>query len=274
MKRRNLYALILTAVLTANVMFTGCSAVSESEKSSNLQSDISVSTKTGETENVSTEEKTEETESMETEKLVIRNYNYREAEDDTCVRVTMGIDCHYDLPSEFTYDNKGSYILDSYYLPLEERKKGGVRIFWGIPQICDEYNGLSVDINAPDTWLDTTQAELIRFMSMSNTKYELFHLKTEQHSPSEITIDSQEQVNIDGRTWIKFTAHTIEYDGETRIDMLGYITVVQGDDLSNYKTANIIGFMVSDYTEYADFELFDSYTKHSAESLALGYMLE
>ena len=168
----------------------------------------------------------------------------------------VSIDVHFRFSKHFDYDWKVYSTID----PTSSLEDDSC--FLTVGQLCDEYNGLTIDSDKPEEWLDTVQNEIAKKLSNAYTYYML--------EPS-IDISENEIQEINGRTFVRFVGSFYDDKHKNDVDCVGYLTVVKGDpNLSSYKEDNTAGFIVAQYHDKANIDELDAYAREAAETMAVG----
>ena len=240
---KNLKTAKIMAGIMAMTMVMGLSSCGESSESSTAENTSSSSSSIAESqaENISSS----------AEESVADDDSSSEYTDDV-----IDIDVHYKLSNYFYYDWK-CYNIAHPYSNLKDDT-----CFLKVGQLCNEYNGLTVDASKPEEWLSTVQDELAKQLNNGYTYVMLDEV---------ITIESEEKVVINDRTFVKFKGSFFNDEEEKDVTMVGYLTVIEGDEnLSEYTEDNTAGFIVAQYSDVADIDVLDGYARDAAESMTVG----
>lgn len=168
----------------------------------------------------------------------------------------VSIDVHFRFSKHFDYDWKVYSTID----PMSSTEDDSC--FLTVGKLCDEYNGLTIDSDKPEEWLDTVQNEIAKKLSNAYTYYML--------EPS-IDISENEIQEINGRTFVRFVGSFYDDKHKNDVDCVGYLTVVKGDpNLSEYKEDNTAGFIVAQTHDKANIDELDAYAREAAETMAVG----
>ena len=168
----------------------------------------------------------------------------------------ISIDVHFRFSKHFDHDWKVYSTID----PMTSTEDNSC--FLTVGKLCDEYNGLTIDSDKPEEWLDTVQNEIAKKLSNAYTYYML--------EPS-IDISENEIQEINGRTFVRFVGSFYDDKHKNDVDCVGYLTVVKGDpNLSEYKEDNTAGFIVAQTHDKANIDELDAYAREAAETMAVG----
>ncbi len=128
-----------------------------------------------------------------------------------------------------------------------------------ITNMCDEYNELTVDACNPDSWFKSIQDQLAESIDS------IFYFEAD----GDPIVNSQELVEVNGRTFVKFDITSHDKDTDKDVVIAGYITVVQDANIEDYENGNTVGFMITTFADTADKAFIDEALNHAAETLVV-----
>lgn len=150
-----------------------------------------------------------------------------------------------------------------------EQVDNGDMCFYVIDQI-NEWNNLDnkSDINPddPNSWFDTIKDTFAEDIQSGTNRNSFF-------SDGDFVLNSQEQVEVNGRTFVKFdlTVHPHTEASETDKDLtaLGYLTFIKSENIEGYENGDLAGFMITDFADTADKTLIEEYLQHAVETFSV-----
>lgn len=159
----------------------------------------------------------------------------------------------------------------STYMALHQYEQidDGDMCFYVIDQI-NEWNTLDSksDINAddPNSWFDTIKDTFAEDLQSGTNRNSFF-------SDGSFVLNSQEQVEVNGRIFVKFdltvNPHAAASDTDRDLTALGYLTFIKDENIEGYENGDLAGFMITDFADTADKTLIEEYLQHAAETFSV-----
>lgn len=163
----------------------------------------------------------------------------------------------YERPSYYEYDFHASKDLHEYSAPDDDNTD-----FYTITDMCSEDNGLEVNADDPDSWFESIKDQ---FATNINKKI----ISDDFYSDGGLVLNSEEQVEINGRIFIKFDITVPNTLSDQDMTALGYLTVIKDENIEGYENGNTVGFLITDYNGTADKAMMEEYLQHAAETLVV-----
>lgn len=233
-----MYKKIIATALSLTMAFGLCSCGNNADSKSESKTSDSSAVTTEKKETAKEESKADET------------------ADDQYSNGYISLDIKFKMSNHFDYYWKVHSAID----PTSSNEDDSC--FLTVSQLCNEDNGLTVDADKPENWLDTVHDEIAKKLSNG---YNYVMVK-----PA-LDISENSIVEVNGRKFVRFVGSFYDDGKKSDVDLVGYLTVIKGsDEYSEYKTDNTAGFIAAQYHDKADINQLEGYVKKAAETMEVG----
>lgn len=209
---------------------------------------------------------TEDSSEVEDDSEVVKSNSDREHWYGTNGWLSVGVS--YDLDGKY-YD-KGIQSTYSFSHLSNEQKA----FFSTITGIHSNNPEIVFDISNSSDWLTQSKPYIMQsILEYTFYKYDL----VEEADSDFLIIDSEEEIEINEKKYIKFTAHFDCKAGGTLtsetadgpINCIGYITVIQDERSADLVEPDVVGWFVCEPADTADLVFMEENVKHAAETLTI-----